>query len=71
MTIRTALIATVKLLKEVAAARAERREPQPGRSPPDRFEFAPKAGGGAAGGLANKDSGGGDPRSGTQVEWGR
>ncbi|HZN91593.1 MAG TPA: hypothetical protein VFB81_02780 [Myxococcales bacterium] len=74
MTIRTALIATVRLLKEVAALRAERREPPPRGGPLDRFELGQRAGGGASGGAsgaADRDSGGGNPKGGTQVEFGQ
>ena len=70
MTVRPAVVATVKLLKEVAAARADRRDPGPRRGPADQFDHHP-AGGQHSGGAADDKSGGGDPKGGTQIGWQR
>lgn len=63
MTIRTALIATVRLLKGAAAERAAHQDPpRPGGA--DRFERPPERRQ-----LGNAESGGGDPKGGTQIGW--
>jgi len=63
MTIRTALIATARLIKGIAAERAAHQAPpQPGGA--DRFEQRqPRRQ------LGTADSGGGDPKGGTQIGW--
>ena len=72
MTVRPAVVATVKLLKEVAAARADRHDPGPGpgprRGPADQFDRRPGGDQHASGG-ANDKSGGGDPKGGTHISW--
>lgn len=64
MTVRTALIATVRLLREVRAERADRRDPPPQAGPGDRFEQGPRAKA-----LGDADSGGGDPKGGTHISF--
>jgi len=65
MTVRTAIAATVRLLKEVRAERADRRDPQPqGGGAGDRFDPGPRRQG-----LGNADSGGGDPKGGTHISF--
>ena len=64
MTIRTALIATVHLIKGIAAERAARQEPPPSGGGADRFEGRqPRRQ------VANADSGGGDPKGGTHISF--
>jgi hypothetical protein len=65
MTVRTALIATVRLLKDIVAERADHQPPPPKwGGAGDHFEPRP-----ARRQLANADSGGGDPKGGTQIGW--
>jgi len=64
MTVRTAIAATVRLLKEVRAERADRRDPQPQGGAGDRFEPAPRRQA-----LGSADSGGGDPKGGTHISF--
>ena len=64
MTVRAAIAATVRLLKEVRAERADRRDPQPQAHAGDRFEPGPRQRA-----LGNADSGGGDPKGGTHISF--
>lgn len=65
MTVRAAIAATVRLIKEVRAERADRRDPQPqGGGAGDRFEAGPHQRA-----LGNADSGGGDPKGGTHISF--
>lgn len=64
MTIRTALIATVRLLKGAAAERAPHQDPPRPGGASDHFEQRQ-----TRRQLGNADSGGGDPKGGTQIGW--
>ncbi|HEY8208760.1 MAG TPA: hypothetical protein VIG99_14825 [Myxococcaceae bacterium] len=64
MTVRTALIATVRLLRNIVAEQAPHQAPPPQGGAPDRFEPRQERRQ-----LANADSGGGDPKGGTQIGW--